>query len=104
MRNLFLILILNCLSYSLSAQPYVDPLNLRYTYAFRNNAAFATPHSHLYIGSDLPIKLKASTYLLLSPFYERWQIDSGAKKDIVPTVQSLALPGGLIFPRRINGA
>jgi len=98
MRNLFLILILNCLSYSLSAQPYVDPLNLRYTYAFRNNAAFATPHSHLYIGSDLPIKLKASTYLLLSPFYERWQIDSGAKKDIVPTVQSLALPVGLLFP------
>ncbi len=98
MRNLFLILILNCLSYGLSAQPYVDPLNLRYTYAFRNTAAFATPHSHLYIGSDLPIKLKATTYLLLSPFYERWQIDSGAKKDIVPTVQSLALPVGLIFP------
>lgn len=76
----------------------MDPLQLRYTYGFRNTSAFATPHSHIYIGSDLPLKLKEKTYLLLSPFYERWQIDSGAKKDIVPTVQSLALPAGLIFP------
>lgn len=76
----------------------MDPLQLRYTYGFRNPSAFATPHNHLYIGSDLPIKLKEKTYLLLSPFYERWQIDSGAKKDIVPSVQSLALPAGLIFP------
>lgn len=75
----------------------MDPLNIRYTHAFRNDGAFATPHDHLYIGSDLPLKLKENTYLLLSPFYERWQIDSGAKKDIVPTVQSLALPVGLMF-------
>ncbi len=98
MKKLFLILFLVSLNSSLHAQPYIDPLNLRYTYGFRNNNAFATPHQHLYIGSDLPIKLKANTYLLLSPFYERWQIDSGAKKEIVPTVQSLALPVGLIFP------
>ena len=98
MRNLFLILIFGSLSYCLSAQPYVDPLQIRYTHAFRNTGAFATPHTHLYIGSDLPLKLKTNTYLLLSPFYERWQIDSGSKKDIVPTVQSLALPVGMIFP------
>lgn len=83
---------------SIHAQPFVDPLQLRYTHAFRNNNAAATPHSHLWAGSDLPVKLKAKTYLLLSPFYEQWQIDSAGKKNIVPTVQSLALPLGLIFP------
>lgn len=98
MNKLLLILIFGSFSYCLTAQPYVDPLNLRYTYAFRNPGTFATPYNHLYIGSDLPLKLKTNTYLLLSPFYERWQIDSGSKKDIVPTVQSLALPVGLIFP------
>ena len=98
MRSLILIFAISFLYSCLQAQPYVDPLNIRYTYAFRNDGAFATPHQHLYIGSDLPLKLKTNTYLLLSPFYERWAIDSGSKKDIVPTVQSLALPVGLIFP------
>ena len=98
MRSLILIFAISFLYSCLQAQPYVDPLNIRYTYAFRNDGAFATQHQHLYIGSDLPLKLKTNTYLLLSPFYERWAIDSGSKKDIVPTVQSLALPVGLIFP------
>lgn len=98
MRSLILIFVISFIYSCLQAQPYVDPLNIRYTYALRNDGAFATPHQHLYIGSDLPLKLKTNTYLLLSPFYERWAIDSGSKKDIVPTVQSLALPVGLIFP------
>ncbi len=98
MNRLLLLLFLGSFWQNLQAQPYVDPLQLRHTYAFRNNGAFATPHNHFYIGSDLPLKIKEKTYFILSPFYERWQIDSGTKKDIIPTVQSLALPAGLLFP------
>ena len=60
----------------LQSQPYVDPFQVRYTYAFRSNGSPATPYTHLWAGSDLPIKLKENTYLLLSPFYDRWNIDS----------------------------
>ncbi len=98
MRHLSLILIFSTLSFCLSAQPYVDPLQLRYTRAFRKPGAFATAHEHLLTGSDLPLKLKENTYLLLSPFYEQWRIDSATKKQIVPGVKSLALPVGLILP------
>ena len=80
------------------SQPYVDPFQVRYTYGFRNNKAEATPFSHLWVGSDVPIKLKENTWLFLSPFYERWRIDSASKDEIVPPVQSLAFPVGLILP------
>jgi len=80
------------------SQPYVDPFQVRYTYAFRNNNSPATPYTHLWAGSDLPIKLKENTYLLLSPFYDRWNIDSADKENIFPTVQSIAFPIGLILP------
>jgi hypothetical protein len=46
----------------------------------------------LWAGSDLPIKIKTNTYLLLSPFYENWQIDSASVKDIQPAVHSIAFP------------
>ncbi len=82
----------------LKSQPYVDPFQVRYTYAFRNNNSPATPYTHLWAGSDLPIKLKENTYLLLSPFYDRWNIDSADKENIYPTVQSIAFPVGLIMP------
>ena len=82
----------------LFAQPYVDPFQVRYTYGFRNDKAEATPFTHLWAGSDIPIKLKENTYLLLSPYYEQWQIDSANREEIVPGVQSLAFPVGLIFP------
>jgi len=80
------------------SQPYVDPFQVRYTYAFRNNNSPATPYTHLWAGSDLPIKLKENTYLLLSPFYDRWNIDSADKENIFPTVQSIAFPIGFILP------
>jgi len=83
----------------LAAQPYVDPFQVRYTYAFRPGGhSRGTPFTHLWAGSDLPIKIKNNTYLLLSPFYENWQIDSASVKNIQPTVHSLALPVGLIVP------
>ncbi|MBZ5856815.1 pyridoxal phosphate-dependent decarboxylase family protein [Flavihumibacter profundi] len=80
------------------SQPLIDPFQVRYTYAFRSNNTAATPFVHFWAGSDLPIKLKGSTYLLLSPYYEQWRIDSADKKEIYPAVQSLALPIGLILP------
>ena len=80
------------------SQPYGDPIQVRYTYAFRNNKSDATPFTHLWAGSDIPVKLKEKTYLLFSPFYEQWQIDSAGKKEIVPVVHSIAFPVGLILP------
>jgi hypothetical protein len=84
--------------YLADAQPYVDPVQMRFTYGFRNANAAATPHSHLWVGSDLPIKLRDRTYQLFSPYYETWNIDSAGKSEVVPSVQSLAFPIGIIFP------
>jgi hypothetical protein len=86
------------LSGQLFAQPYVDPLQVSVTRGFKNKQAQATPFTRLWIGSDIPIQLKKNTYLLLSPFYEHWQIDSANTPEIVPKVQGLALPVGLILP------
>jgi len=81
-------------------QPYVDPMQVRWTYGFRNGNAAATPHTHLWAGSDLPIKLKDRTYQLFSPYYESWNIDSAGKENIVPRVQSIAFPIGFILPTK----
>lgn len=98
-RTIFVLLfLLNCSK--VIAQPYVDPLQVRFTYGFRNGNAAATPHSHLWAGSDLPIKLKDRTYQLFSPYYETWSIDSAEKKNIVPRVQSIAFPIGFILPTK----
>jgi len=82
----------------LQAQPYVDPLDIRYTHAFPNNQPRGTPYDHLYVGSDLPLKLKNGSIVLFSPFYENWNIDSADNKDFIPTVSSVALPLSFIFP------
>lgn len=84
----------------LNAQPYVDPIQVRYMNAFRANNTPATPFTHLWVGSDLPIKLEGDALLLLSPFYEQWSLDSADTEEIYPTVHSLALPVGLILPFR----
>lgn len=99
MKRLFLISSFQILVLLLSAQPYVDPIQVRYTYAFRSGGnSRGTPFTHLWAGSDLPIKIKTNTYLLLSPFYENWQIDSASVKNIQPGVHSIAFPMGLILP------
>ncbi|TRW97146.1 hypothetical protein [Flavobacterium gawalongense] len=66
--------------------------------AFRSNNSETTPFTHLWAGSDFPIKLKNNTYLLLSPSYEQWHIESANNQTNYPTVQSLSLPIGLILP------
>lgn len=74
------------------AQPYVDPLNVRYTYAFKVKNKAGTPFQHLYIGSDVPIKLKNDGLIVFSPFYESWNLDSVDDKDFLPSVSSVVLP------------
>ncbi|HSC54113.1 MAG TPA: hypothetical protein VLC98_10845 [Phnomibacter sp.] len=91
---------LYCIAWSASAQPYVDPIQIRFTYAFQNKTGEATPFTHLWVGSDLPIKLKDRTYQLLSPYYENWALDSAGTDNILPTVHSIAFPMGFIIPLR----
>ncbi len=86
------------LTAQLWSQPYVDPIQVRYTYAFEKTKPVATPFTHFWAGSDLPIQLKESSYLLLSPYYEQWNLDSADEEVVYPTVHSLALPVGLILP------
>jgi hypothetical protein len=66
--------------------------------AFKNSNTPATPFTHLYIGSDLPIQFKGDAILLLSPYYETWSIDSAETSEIYPTVHSFVFPVGLIMP------
>jgi len=80
------------------AQPYVDPLNIRYTRAFHTMNGKATPFSHLYIGPDLPFKMKKNKFIVLSPFYEKWNIDSSSNKDYLPSVSCIGLAMSTIFP------
>jgi len=82
----------------LKAQPYVDPLNIRYTHAFKNAEPNATPFNHLYIGSDIFFKFKNGTILLISPFFENWNIDSADNENFLPSVSSIAFPVSIIFP------
>jgi hypothetical protein len=86
------------LSGHICAQPFVDPIQVRYMYGIRNDKANATPHTHLWAGSDLPIELNENTYLLLSPYYEQWNIDSSDNNEFYPIVQSFAFPAGLLVP------
>ena len=94
------IFILSAILYSVQlwAQPYVDPLQVRYMYAMRNSNTPATPFTHLWIGSDLPVRLKGDGLLLFSPYYEQWSIDSAETSEMYPPLQSVVLPVGLIMP------
>ena len=94
----FLIAISFLVCESMLSQPYVDPIQVRYMNAFRSKQTPATPFSHLWIGSDLPVRLKGDAIFLASPYYEQWTIDSATTEEIYPVVQSLALPIGLIMP------
>lgn len=82
----------------LEAQPYVDPVQIRYMYGWRDQKAYATPHTHAWIGADLPVSIGKNSFLLISPAFEEWQIDSAKKENIIPSLRSLSLPLGLILP------
>ena len=79
-------------------QFYIDPLNIRYTNAFKNKNSNATPFTHIYVGSDLPLKLTNNGFIVFSPFYENWNIDSAADKNYLPSVSSAALAVSAIMP------
>ncbi|MEP7108211.1 MAG: DUF6268 family outer membrane beta-barrel protein [Ferruginibacter sp.] len=94
-----LFIIIACLAtLDIIAQPYIDPINIRYTNAFRHNKNNATPFSHLYIGSDLPFKTGRNSFIVLSPFYEKWNIDSASNKEYLPQASSIAIAVSAIFP------
>jgi hypothetical protein len=60
--------------------------------ALKNSKQGTASFDNVWVGSDLPFKLKENTYLLFSPYYEKWSIGS------IPSVQSLCFPIGLIMP------
>ena len=95
---LFTFVTVLCLHSELTAQPYIDPIQVRYMQAFRTPKTPATPFTHLYAGSDLPVRMKGDAILLFSPYYDQWNLDSAQTDGMYPTVHSLALPVGLIMP------
>src|SRR4051812_1430624 len=84
-----------------NAQPYVDPLNIRYTGTLFNNKN-PTTFSHLYVGPDIPFKLKNNKLLVISPFYEKWDFDSTSNKYFLPVVNNIALAVSTIIPLAKN--
>ena len=94
-----LALFIGCLAaLSVTAQPYVDVVNIRYTRSFDTKNSNATPFSHVYIGSDLPFKMKKNKLIVLSPFYDKWNIDSGFNKNFIPSVSSIGIAVSTILP------
>ena len=98
--QLFFIVICLLMTVHSWSQPYIDPLQIRYMSALESKNPVATPFTHLWVGSDLPIRLKNKKIILLSPYYEQWSIDSSDVEDLYPTVKSIAFPAGFIFPFR----
>lgn len=96
LRSLLIILFTT----SLFSQPYFEPLQVRHTNAFKNNQYETSLFKISEISSELPIKIKDSHYLLISPFYSNTQIDleDTDTDQQFPTIQSFRLPIGLITP------
>ena len=91
-------LMLSLIGIKAFSQPYVDPFNIRYTNAFENKHKNATPFTHTYIGSDLPLRLKNRGLIVISPLYETWNIDSAENKNYLPSVSSIALALSVVIP------
>lgn len=84
---------------NLFAQPYIDLLNTRFTKAFPNNNS--TAFTHFYTGADIPLKQKNGGFIVISPAYETWNIDS-ASKDYLPDVSSIAFAVSTVIPLNKN--
>lgn len=98
-----LLLIIACLiTENVIAQPFVDVLNIRYTDAFHNPNKNATPFSHLYMGSDIPVQLRNKSIIIFSPSYENWNIDSASDKNYLPPLSSISLAVTAIIPLDSN--
>lgn len=94
----FLITTICCIAMQSFAQPYVDLFHLRYTYAFKSKSGGGTPFNHLFIGPDLPVKLKNGGLFVISPVYEKWNIDSASNQSYLPQVSSIALALSGVIP------
>lgn len=79
------------------AQPHVDLLNTRYTSSLFNNKN-TTRFSHLYVSSDIPLKLKKNKLIVLSPFFDQSNIDSMDNKNYPPVATSMAMAVSAIIP------
>ncbi len=90
--------VLFTLTTTVYSQPFVDLLNIRYTSAFQSKNKSGTPFSHIYIGSDLPLKLKNNVLIVFSPLYENWNIDSASNKKFLPLISCIALPVSVVIP------
>lgn len=99
-KKYIILLLCTLVSYTVISQPYIDPLQVRYTMGLKDNSSIqrGTPFTHLWAGSDIPVNLASETYLLLSPYYENWQLDSGSKENIFPGVHGFAFPVGILLP------
>ena len=97
MQKKFLFIVACIIVVSAKAQPYIDLLNMRYSSSLFNNKN-TTSFTHLYVGSDLPFKLNRNKLIVLSPFYEQWNIDSINNKHYLPAVNSVAMAISAIIP------
>ena len=96
--KIFLFVIVITIAINADSQPYVDPFHLRYTYGVKSNSTYGTPFSHLYIGPDLPLKLRNNGFFVISPVYEKWNIDSASNDTWLPQVSSIALALSAVIP------
>jgi len=87
-------------SIQVTAQPYIDPVQVRYMHGFRQAGSGASPFAHLYAGCDLPWQLGEGRLLFFSPSYELWNLDSADVKNAYPSLHSLSLPIGFVLPVR----
>ena len=97
-RTSILLFLLWTSVHQVCTQPYVDLFQVRYNSGFRAMDDAATPFSHIWAGSDLPVKLKEKTYLVFSPTYDQWQFDSADQRQVFPVVRSLSFPVGFMTP------
>lgn len=104
MRCLKILIGIACFCFALPAlaQPYVDLLKVNYLYGFRSGSQPGTPYQHLLVNADVPLKIKTGSYLVFSPFYENWSLDSATRTDAIPQVSSIGLPIVIQFPIQKN--
>ncbi|MBL7739818.1 MAG: hypothetical protein JNK14_11395 [Chitinophagaceae bacterium] len=85
-----------------ACQPYLDLVNIRYQFA--SDAGLSASNSSnefKYVNASLNFPVifkKDSSMIVLSPFFERWDISGDGLNDIPGSLQSLALPITLIIP------
>lgn len=98
--QLFWVILFSCFLKP-SAQPYVDPFQVRLLRAFHGEGSNATPFTHIYAGSDMPLRLNSGKLVVVSPSFENWNIDSAGNNNYLPAVSTIVLP--VIFQLPLGG-